>query len=55
MASILNLTFSNVFTKENNTIITIPLNIFHGPDKEKLVINKIHTHEMCKYLLKNKT
>ena len=30
MTSILSLTFSNIFTEENNTVNPSPLNIFHG-------------------------
>ena len=40
MASILNLTFNNVFTEENNAIISTPLNISHKPDEEMLHITE---------------
>ena len=52
MTSILSLTFSNIFTEENNTVIPTTLNIFHVPDEEKLHVTKIHVHKVCKYLQK---
>ena len=52
MASVLNSTFSKVFTKESNTVIPTPLKIFQGPDEEKLVITEIQTNEVRKYLQK---
>ena len=50
MASIPNLTFTRVFTEEDNAII--PLNIFQGLDEEKLIITEIQAHEVPKYLPK---
>ena len=52
MASILNSTFSKVFTEEGKTDIPIPSNIFQGPDEEKLIITEIQAHEVRKYLHK---
>lgn len=42
MASILNLAFRNVFTKQNNAVVCIPLKIFQGPDKGRFTITEIH-------------
>ena len=44
VAAILNLMFSNVFTEENNAVILISLNIFHGPDEDKLDTTKSNVH-----------
>ena len=52
MASILNSTFSSVFTEEDKTDIPTLSNIFPGPDEEKLIITKIQAHEARKYLHK---
>ena len=41
MASILNSTFSRVFTEEDKADIPTPSNIFQGPDEEKLIIPEI--------------
>ena len=52
MASILNSTFSRVFTEEGKTYIPTPSNIFQGPDEEKLIITEIQAHDLRKYLQK---
>ena len=52
MASILNSTFSSVFTEEGKADIPTPSNIFQGPDEEKLIITEIQAHEVRKYLQK---
>ena len=52
MASILNLTFSRVFTEEDKALIPTSSNIFQGPGEEKLIITEIQAHEVRKYLHK---
>ena len=52
MAYILNSSFSNVFTNENNIAVPSPLKIFQGSNEEKLIITEIQTHEVRKYLQK---
>ena len=52
MASIFNLTFSRIFAEEDKADIPTPLNIFQGPDEEKLIITEIEAHEVRKYLHK---
>ncbi|MEG5283615.1 RNA-directed DNA polymerase, partial [Klebsiella pneumoniae] len=51
MASVLNKTFSKVFTKENNRVPD-PIKIFQGSDEEMLSIKEIQAHEVRKYLPK---
>ena len=52
MASIFISTFNRIFTGEDNAVIPTPLNIFQGPDEEKLIITEIQAHEVGKYLHK---
>ena len=52
MASILNSTFSRVFTEEGKADISTLSDIFQGPDEEKLIITEIKAHEVRKYLQK---
>ena len=52
MASILNSSFGNVFTNENNIVVPTTLKIFQGSVEKKLNITEIQTHEVCKYLQK---
>ena len=53
MASLLNSTFSRVFTDEDKADIPIYSNIiFQGPDEEKLIITEIQAHEVRKFLHK---
>ena len=52
MVSILNSTFSSVFTEEGEADIPTPSNIFQDPDEEKLIITEIQTHKVRKYLQK---
>ena len=46
MASIFNLTFSRIFAEEDKADIPTPLNIFQGPDEEKLIITEAQTYEV---------
>ena len=52
MTSILNLTFSRVFTEEDKVDIPTPSNIFQGSNEEKLIIIEIQAREVHKYLYK---
>ena len=52
MASILNSTFSSVFTEEDKTDISTPSNVFQGLDEERLITTEIQAHEVRKYLQK---
>ena len=49
LAYILSLTFSYVFTEENNAVIPTTLNIFQGLHEEKLDLTKIHVNMVHKY------
>ena len=55
MASILNLTFSSVFTEKGNVIIPTLLNILQGHYEDKFILIEMHAHEVRKNLLKNAT
>lgn len=52
MASVLNSTFSSVFTKENMTSIPAPKKIFQGPEEHKLALTEIDISEVRAYLQK---
>ena len=50
MASILNNTFSSIFTKENSNNLPTPPQMFHGSDDEKLGNINVQSSEIRKYL-----
>ena len=52
MASVLNATFSKVFTKENDRVLPTMPNIFQGCEEEKLTISEIETQEVLNHLQK---
>ncbi len=51
LATVLNQTFSKVFTEENDRVLH-PIKIFHGSDSEMLSIKEIQVQEVRKYLRK---